>query len=604
MGVTKAAPPLSVAVDVNARSGVELQEETMAQASITNYYSVRSLKRKFSTDGELHPNKIHLLQLDSLDNNANIDKQLPSRAVTKLTFEDESSSTKEVAVPFRKLSPLSPVKNPAPTPRPSPRNPNLGDIKKALGKSSRLRELKSKLNSFNANYDKLQDEAEQSSRKTLPKATLKEFKSIELLVPVSPKKQASPFTSPIKEAPLLLRSPIKSPTKLPAFQRFSSLATAGSTLTLPHHYRWLAEVFRAVETACALLHNRRETVTFSKVKPAAQDMLKRNITEKHLEQIKFLSPNMYSFSREKLKNFGMTSKRDEYDLVITPIIVHQVTGSPVDVMNPSVILERRRSFYNMLVEKVKDHHDEYLKSLDPPLKISRVDLKVWHPEFDVDRIPDVESDALPPEPHVERFSTAQDVLSKAKQMFSNNPRVERALQRLADLKSQEKSDETDDPKYSILHSSQSTQTIKINLSPDAPLVNPALKGIPNALLQKVKARQAEKALQTMTRTIMQNENILIYQRLPDLAKILRNVFITERKGILPLDFVIAKLDNSFASKMSHEELVRLLRCLSEEVPEWLTFHIVRKVDYLKLAKKADMTNLIKKLEAAANKNMP
>lgn len=358
-------------------------------------------------------------------------------------------------------------------------------------------------------------------------------------------------------------------------------------------------MFRAVDTTCSMLHNRKETVTFVKLKPSAQEMLKRNITEKHLAQIKHLSPNMYTFTREKLRNFGTTSKRDEYDLVITPVLVNGTTGSPTDSMNSNVVLERRRSFFNMLIEKVKDHHEEFLSTLDPPMNVSRNNLKSWHPQFDLERIPDVECSDLPPNPDIEKYSTAQDVLSKARELFTNNPRIEKALRKVAEAKANEKL------KNESGEGSQTAKPLTLveAMSEDITFINPALKNVPESLLQKVRARQAEKALQTMTRTLMQSENILLHQRLPELARIVRNLFVTEKKCVLPLETVLSKLDNSFASKLSCTDLTNLLKSLGKEASEWLTFCHIRKTDYIKLSKAANFTTVMSKLETLASKHL-
>lgn len=81
-------------------------------------------------------------------------------------------------------------------------------------------------------------------------------------------------------------------------------APVKTSLTLPYKYRCLAEIFRAMETASQIMHNRKETVTFNKLKPAVEKMLKRNFTERHLAQIVKLYPDSYLLKPEKLKVFG------------------------------------------------------------------------------------------------------------------------------------------------------------------------------------------------------------------------------------------------------------------------------------------------------------
>ena len=96
------------------------------------------------------------------------------------------------------------------------------------------------------------------------------FKKIRIIFFYSPSKAArSPskiFMSPVKNAELLKTaspqrrllfepkestpSPVKgSPSKVPAYQRYQSLAESKTpALPLPYNYRFLAEVFRCIDT--------------------------------------------------------------------------------------------------------------------------------------------------------------------------------------------------------------------------------------------------------------------------------------------------------------------------------------------------------------------
>jgi chromatin licensing and DNA replication factor 1 len=55
---------------------------------------------------------------------------------------------------------------------------------------------------------------------------------------------------------------------------------------------------------------------------------------------------------------------------------------------------------------------DFLQSQDPPLTIPRNQLTRWHPEFDVDQVPDIEPDILPEAPNVEKYHSAKDVLGR------------------------------------------------------------------------------------------------------------------------------------------------------------------------------------------------
>lgn len=123
----------------------------------------------------------------------------------------------------------------------------------------------------------------------------------------------------------------------------------------------------------------------------------------------------------------------------------------------------------------------------------------------------------------------------------------------------------------------------------------------NALKKfQVRAKQAAKALEAMTRTPNADREAAIYSRLPEMAKILRNIFVAEKKGVLPLETVIVKLDNSYRTKLTPNEFEEHLRLICKLLPTFACLQKVRHVEYLKLAKTADIVKVVKRLETIAN----
>lgn len=376
------------------------------------------------------------------------------------------------------------------------------------------------------------------------------------------------------------------------------MASSATSLPLPHQYRFLAELFRGMETVVALLYNRDEKITFNKLKTSVQEMLKRNFTEKHLAQIKQLVPDFYNFEIRKGKNFATSAQKETYELVISPNI-----PSDIKTMNPSVLLERRRYFFDTLLQLAKKHHAQFLATLDPPMIIPDDKLTRWHPEFEIEKVPEVECAKLPEIPNMEKLSSAQDVLSKARELFKCNTKMERALEKLAQaqargLTEQEKMITGMDNSKTITN--VATQTHQPSTSV-VNIVNPALRNLPAALLEKVKAKQAAKAIEAMTRSSQRDEKFMIYSRLPDLARTLRNIFVTERKNVLALNIILSKLESSFKSKVSASDLQRDVQKLGEEAPEFIKLHNIRNTAYLKLDKNADLNKITSKLEALAEK---
>ncbi|KMQ93182.1 dna replication factor cdt1 [Lasius niger] len=514
---------------------------------------------------------------------------------------------------------------------------SLPEIRNRINKSSRLTELKAIMQRI-ANHERSLEQLEK--RNDVKKPQMQKFEKIELEVPVSPQKGCkSPIKAlrtPTKDADLskmaspqrrilfepkeTTPSPIKSsPTK--AYQKYMSLAESDG-LALPYDYRFLAEVFRCVDTVSAMLFNRKELITFNKLKPAVQELVRRNFTQEHLAQIKTIYPDAYTYHQEKHRNFGSVSKQERYELVLTPIVEKNNGRNTPDAdnvlktasqssMGPTILLERRKKFNNILLERVKDEHEKFLLSFPRLMNIPREKIVRWHPEFDVESCKKIEQAELPQPPVVEK-ATAKDVLDKAKSLFNCGTRMEKALQRLAEANLTTKSKSpsstqdsttqiTDDdiPKVNI----GIMDTPPITPSTQVKHLNTLFKGIPKALLEKVRARQEAKALEAMTRTPNANKEAALYSRLPDLAKILRNVFVAERKGVLPLEAVIQKLDNSFRTKLTSQEMEEHIRQLCKLLPTWASIHNVRKVNYLKLDKNLELAKVIKRLENLANEKV-
>lgn len=472
---------------------------------------------------------------------------------------------------------------------------SLNEIKTKLTRSSRLAELKASIAKFNQSADKLKV-AEKKTAAITQRPTLNKFKSIELEVQLSPKKLTSPakaYLSPVKDSPRKNLFGSKSPVKIPAYQKFQHLSSPGKpSLTLPYHYRSLAELFRSIDTVCSILYNRKETITFSKVKPAVQEMIRKNLDEHHFAQIKFIYPEAFELSCEKMKLFG--TRNEKYELIIKP----HVPGSE---MNPTLLIERKRKLFNSLIEKVKDYHNEFLKSLEPPMDISPDKITRWHPEFDIEKIPDIEKANIPQPPQEEKLTTGQEILEKARELFNCNTRMERALEKLKKVQEERKEAEKSSPISNILKNVPQ-EIIAKNISLDnKPKIqqNSILKGIPQSLLEKVRAKQAAKALDSMTRSTNQEKESLIYSRLPDIARLMRNTYVAEKKGVLTLEEVIAKLNNSYRSHLTNTEIEQHLRLISKSVPGWLIFHEFSGTLYVKLSRDGDMKKVMSRLEQLA-----
>lgn len=466
------------------------------------------------------------------------------------------------------------------TPKRLQKELSLAEIKNKLSRSSRLAELKEKVSKINRCATKLKElETRRKALETPSTPKIQKFKALDIEVPVSPQ-------SSVGSTPQKLLSPLKSPLKSPAHQRYAALARSEAPLLpLPYSYRCLAEAFRCLDTVVSMMHNRKEAITFNKVSPAVREMLRKEFTEFHLGQIKHVYPESYTFSQQKCHTFGCAVKQEKYELTLVPVLSKMkeegVDNSQVEhSMAPSCLLDRRKVFHCKLLEIVKDHHEDFLKSLDPPLVLERSKLTRWHPEFEVDQLPNVPSEPLPKPPNEKSYHTAKDVLECAKGIFQCNKRMENALRLVSENQSQGKTEG---------RVNERIEAFKSDL----------YKGIPKSVLDKVRAKQAAKTLKEMTIKPEEEKEIVRYTRLPEIARILRTLFVAERRRVLPMELVLDKLKDSTRENLSSSELQVHIELLIKSVPGWVEFELVRTSKYLRLSKNGDMSKVMKRLETLA-----
>ena len=387
----------------------------------------------------------------------------------------------------------------------------------------------------------------------------------------SPQKQVSPqkpYLSPRKETPAR-RNLISALNVSKELQKVPPKSTSEETshFTLPHKYRVLAEIFKSIDTVAQIYYNRKEMITFSNLKMQVENYTKRNLNEKHLSQIKHVFPDAFGYDRIKVKVQNEGIRRERWELIITP----KVFG---ESMEPHDIIQRMRSFFSLLVEKVKVYHREFLMELDPPMVISEDKLCKWHPEFDIERVPDIEEAELPRAPE-EKVVTSKDVLEMVREKFKGNSNLERALEKL-----QNKEEGT-----------QTTQEIQSTVPTSL------LNGIPKAILEKVRQRQAAKALEMMTRSASEEQEYRMYARFPELTRLVRNIFVSEKKNVLNIDIVADKIKDSSKFPLTRDQVEIHLRALSKELPKFMALHDVRNTVFVKVAKDADINLMIEKLNS-------
>lgn len=88
----------------------------------------------------------------------------------------------------------------------------------------------------------------------------------------------------------------------------------------------------------------------------------------------------------------------------------------------------------------------------------------------------------------------------------------------------------------------------------------------------------------------------ILKMLPELARIINSIFVTEKKSVLPLRPLIEKIQYSHRGIMSASSVEEHIKLLRSVYPEWLDILTRGGIDYVKVDRKIDSNIVYQKLE--------
>jgi len=467
------------------------------------------------------------------------------------------------------------------------------DIKR-IGTKTKSLDFKAELKNLIKNSKKVGDlkKSEPTPIRSLKDSITPTKCGIEIEIPCSPSK------SPMK------KSSIKaSPRKVPAYERFAYLSKpVEKSLVLPFKYRMLAEVFTCMDDVVAIYFNRKENITYSKLAKSVQDAMRKNFNERLLKQVKCVFPQAYFYAWHQILNkYGQ--KKEDYELNIEPNLNYKN-----DILNDygaseeerkkgrlsgEMRIERRNIFHNSLLQMVKDQHKQFLKTLDPPIQVDENRMTRWHRDFNIDNCADIDTEELPTKPQVEVMVTAQQVLSKANQIFNLNPKLGESLvdaaAKIKDAEAKKAASDTPD-------SSSETKPPTTSAKPTPEPVLKGLQGLNPKLLEKIRAKEAEKAMLEMTRNHADIKKIKQLQKLSALARTARGLFVTERKNSLPIELVKRKMVESSPAQIDSNEMEEDLRFLSSQSEGWFRIQTVRTTDYCIINAAKNINDVCRMLE--------
>ena len=161
-------------------------------------------------------------------------------------------------------------------------------------------------------------------------------------------------------------------------------------------------------------------------------------------------------------------------------------------------------------------------------------------------------------PTVDKVTTAKKILEESRNLFEISPRAET----------------TDD-----------------HLKP---VVKPRkeLQGLPEKLIQKVLAKEANKA---DTQSEKHRDEIKQLRRLPTIARIIKSIFTSEIRAALPFENVLEKVVQSYPGHLEKDVLEKDLLYTIKITDGWVQNHLIRGMEYLKLDTR-DINDVCRNLE--------
>lgn len=116
--------------------------------------------------------------------------------------------------------------------------------------------------------------------------------------------------------------------------------------------------------------------------------------------MKMVYPEAFEFRLEK--GLAHSRSRDSYQLTICHPQEDAHPSASTQPPPPSSLIDRRRRFNKNLERHVRKYHQEFLSSLDPPLRIEEDKVFKWHEAFPLESVPNVEPAMLPTPPSTGR----------------------------------------------------------------------------------------------------------------------------------------------------------------------------------------------------------
>ncbi|CAF0851365.1 unnamed protein product [Brachionus calyciflorus] len=567
----------------------------MSQARVTDFFATRK-RNRFNQDEILlnKQKKTHTL-IESSDSHKDDIAQIKEKlaqvaASTERCLRSRAKQTEQTEE------------------NPTPKEP----VKRSSKKKEQLEALKAKINRLDEKVAKVlpqevapePEKTETKDKKKLNKAELKQkieqFNKNLLLIQQKEEENTEDKNEPVA----------KEEKQIPAYEKFKDLSDEHldqtSTLTLPKSYSLLLDSFKGSDTIVKFLFNRDEICTFLKLKMGIQNITKHTFSLKQLAQIKQVYEEAYLYRQEKI----FIDFKNDYHLIIAPNLNEIETNKETGLkqFTPMVLLKRLKKFKLNLFNIVKKMHQDFLHSIgitDIPID----NIKRWHQKFDLENLTDLPESDLPKAPVDQsiKCKTGQELLNIARDIYSS--RIQDAIKNSVIPNEEKPEIKNTDSKEVVLEkpsSQKESEKTTVTLTADEKVLNKLKEKKEsnyNALLEKIRAKEKQKALETMIVNNDKEKMTTKYSHYKEATRFLLFFFQSEKKSTIEFDKVCKKaVDNlkgslnelecrDLLTEMSHDSKQLNLFINEETGKKWLNLIKVRNIQYLQMDKAFQLNEL-------------
>ncbi|CAG7816214.1 unnamed protein product [Allacma fusca] len=301
--------------------------------------------------------------------------------------------------------------------------------------------------------------------------------------------------------------------------------TAHPSLQLPLRFRVLKLLNEGMNTVASMFQNRNETITYNKLKSAVESMTKHTFSIKTAARMLSIY-DYFKILTQKVGNINQYVFEFEVKLL------------------PSQLIRLKKNFEQKLINFCLIEHEKFLKSHN--IDVDRTLVTRWHPSFNIEAL---QIPAAPLPELSERLTSAAEVLNQVREMMQGRSA---AASEAAPIKK-------------------------------APVSKKPLKGISSALLEKIRDREKNRIVRDLTIPHEELKLQKIKARLPELVRMIHNIFVGEKKAAIEFPVFLQRLQFSY-EKLTASEVELHVDYLLKTQPAWIQKIKTTTSEYIKINK--------------------